>query len=79
MLRFGGACGLGVGAFDLDGLTNSHVKLNTLDNMQECLSASHHKIAFDDDEDTVSKWKTQLLPHWKLLSPITQVPSRTHP
>jgi hypothetical protein len=39
---------------ELDGLTNSHVKLNTLDNMQECLSASHHKIAFDDDEYTVS-------------------------
>jgi hypothetical protein len=38
----------------LDGLTNSHVKLNTLVNMQECLSTSHHKIAFDDDEDTVS-------------------------
>jgi hypothetical protein len=39
---------------ELDGLTNSHVKLNTLDNTQECLSVSHHKIAFDDDEDTRS-------------------------
>jgi hypothetical protein len=39
---------------ELDGLTNSHDKLNTLDNEQECLSNSHHKIAFDDDEDTVS-------------------------
>jgi hypothetical protein len=38
---------------ELDGLTNNHVKLNTLDNKQECLSPSHHKIAFDDDEDTV--------------------------
>jgi hypothetical protein len=39
---------------ELDGLTNSHVKLSTLDNTQECISASHHKKAFDDDEDTVS-------------------------
>jgi hypothetical protein len=37
---------------ELDCLTSSHVKLNTLDNMQECLSNSHHKIAFDYDEDT---------------------------
>ncbi len=33
---------------------NCHVELNVLDNMQECLSASHHKLAFDDDEDTLS-------------------------
>jgi hypothetical protein len=39
---------------ELDGLTNSHDKLNTLDDTQEYLSDSHHKIAFDDDEDTVS-------------------------
>ncbi len=39
---------------ELDCLTNSHFKLNTLDNTQECLSNSHHKIAFDNDEDTVS-------------------------
>jgi hypothetical protein len=39
---------------DLDGMTNSHDKLNTLANTQECLSNSHHKITFDDDEDTVS-------------------------
>jgi hypothetical protein len=31
---------------ELNGLTNSHIKLNTLDNMQECLSNSHHKITF---------------------------------
>ncbi len=36
---------------ELDYLTSSHVKLNSLDNMQECLSNSHHKIAFDYDED----------------------------
>jgi hypothetical protein len=39
---------------NLDGLTNSHVKLNSLDDTQKCLSASCDKIAFDDDEDTVS-------------------------
>jgi hypothetical protein len=38
----------------LDGLTNSHVKSNTFGDTQECLSTSHHKIAFDNDEDTVS-------------------------
>jgi hypothetical protein len=38
----------------LDGLTNSHDKLNTLDGTQESLSNSHHNIAFDNDEDTVS-------------------------
>jgi hypothetical protein len=30
---------------ELDGLTNSHDKLNTLDNTQECLNNSHRKIA----------------------------------
>jgi hypothetical protein len=39
---------------ELDGLTNGRDKLNTLDNTQKCLSNSHHKIAFDNDEDTVS-------------------------
>jgi hypothetical protein len=39
---------------ELDCLINSHDRLNTLDNTQECLSNSHHKNAFDDDEDTVS-------------------------
>ncbi len=39
---------------DLDGLTKSYDKLNTLDDTQECLSNSHHKIAFNNDEDTVS-------------------------
>jgi hypothetical protein len=37
---------------ELDCLTSSQVKLNALDNTQECLSNSHHKIAFDYDEDT---------------------------
>jgi hypothetical protein len=35
-----------------DRVTDSHVELNILDNTQECLNNSHHKIAFDYDEDT---------------------------
>ena len=37
---------------ELDGLTNSHDKLNFLDDTQECLSNSHRKIAFDYGENT---------------------------
>jgi hypothetical protein len=37
---------------ELDGLTNNNDKLNILDNTQECLNDSHHKIAFDYGEDT---------------------------
>ncbi len=37
-----------------DFLTDSHVKLDILVDSQEPLSASHHKIAFGYDEDTVS-------------------------
>jgi hypothetical protein len=32
---------------ELDCLTYSLIKLSSLDNTQECLSNSHHKIAFD--------------------------------
>ena len=39
---------------ELDCLTDSHIKLNSLDDTQECLSNSNHKIAFDYDEDTMS-------------------------
>jgi hypothetical protein len=35
-------------------LTDSHIKLNSLDDMQECLSNSNHKIAFDYNKDTMS-------------------------
>jgi hypothetical protein len=35
-------------------LTDSHVKLDILVDTQESLSTSHHKIAFEYDEDTVS-------------------------
>jgi hypothetical protein len=37
-----------------DRVTDSHVKLNILDNTQECLNNSHPKIAFDYDKDTVN-------------------------
>jgi hypothetical protein len=39
---------------EYDCLTDSHIKLNNLDDMQECLSNRNHKIAFDYDEDTMS-------------------------
>ncbi len=35
-----------------DRVTDSHVELNILDDMQECLNNSHCKIFFDYDEDT---------------------------
>jgi hypothetical protein len=37
-----------------DFLIDSHVKLDTLVDTQELLNTSHHRIAFDYDEDTVS-------------------------
>jgi hypothetical protein len=39
---------------ELNCLTDSHIKLNSLDDTQECLSNSNHKIAYDYDEDTMS-------------------------
>jgi hypothetical protein len=36
---------------NLDRVTDSHVKLNILDNTQECLNNIHRIIAFDYDED----------------------------
>jgi hypothetical protein len=39
---------------ELNCLTDSHIKLNSLDDMQECLNNSNHKVAFDYDEDNVS-------------------------
>ena len=38
----------------LDILTDSHIKLDTLVDTQEPLSTSHHWIALEYDEDTVS-------------------------
>ncbi len=39
---------------ELDCLTDSHIKLNSLDDTQECLCNSNHKIAFDYNKDTMS-------------------------
>jgi hypothetical protein len=39
---------------ELNFLTDSHIKLHSLDDAQECLSNSNHKKAFDYNEDTVS-------------------------
>ncbi len=39
---------------ELNCLTDFHIKLNSLDDMQECLSISNHKIAFDYNKDTMS-------------------------
>ncbi len=39
---------------ELDCLTDSLIKLNSLDDMQEYLSKSNYKIAFDHDKDTMS-------------------------
>jgi hypothetical protein len=39
---------------ELDCFTDSHVKLNSLDDMQELLNNYHHKIAFNYYEDTMS-------------------------
>jgi hypothetical protein len=58
-------------------VTDSHVKLNILDNMQKCSNNSHHKIAFHSV--FVSQCKSQVLPHRKYLSPKTSASSRMHP
>jgi hypothetical protein len=39
---------------ELNCLTDSHIKLNSLDDTQECLSNRNHKIAFDYNKDTMS-------------------------
>ncbi len=39
---------------NLDRVTDSHVKLNILDNKEEYLFNSHYRIALEYDEDTVS-------------------------
>jgi hypothetical protein len=39
---------------ELDCLTDSHIKLNSLCDTQECLSKSNHKIAFDYNKDIMS-------------------------
>jgi hypothetical protein len=44
---------------ELDFLTGSHFKLDILVDTQEPFKNSHHKVAFDYDEDTVSLVKEQ--------------------
>ncbi len=39
---------------ELNCLTDSHIKVNSLDVTHECFSNSNHKIAFDYDKDTMS-------------------------
>jgi hypothetical protein len=39
---------------ELGCLTDSHIKLNSFDDTQECLSNSNHKIAFDYNKYTMS-------------------------
>jgi hypothetical protein len=34
-------------------VTDGHVKLNILNDTQECLNNSHHRIALEYDEDTL--------------------------
>ncbi len=46
---------------ELDFLTHSHVKLDILVDTQEPFHDSHHKIAFDYDEDTMSLVKEPTL------------------
>jgi hypothetical protein len=46
---------------ELNHLTDSHVKLDTLVDTQEPFNTSHHRIAFECDEDTVSLVEDQTL------------------
>jgi hypothetical protein len=39
---------------ELNCLTDSHIKSNSLDDTQKCFSNSNHKIAFDYNKDTMS-------------------------
>jgi hypothetical protein len=41
--------------------TDSHVKLDTLVDTQEPSNTSHHRVAFDYDEDTMSLMEEQTL------------------
>ncbi len=44
-----------------DFLTDSHVKLDILVDTQEPFNTSHHRVAFEYDEDTVSLVEEQTL------------------
>ncbi len=47
-----------------DRLTDSHVKLDTLVDTQESFNTSHHRIALEHDEDTVSLVVDTTLSTW---------------
>ena len=48
-------------------LTHSHFKLNSLDDTQELLETSHHKITFGYDENTTSLVKDPILATAEIL------------
>jgi hypothetical protein len=57
---------------ELNCLTDSHIKLNRLDDTHECFSNSNHKIAFDYNKVTMSLVEELTLDTSKvLLSDIT--------
>ncbi len=56
-------------------LTDSHIKLNSLDDTQECLSNSNHKIAFDYNKDTMSLVKELTLDTSEVLLSNNSIPS----
>jgi hypothetical protein len=66
---------------ELDFLTDSHLKLDILVDMQEPFNDSHHKKAFDYDEDTTSLVEELTLATSEVsLSPTTLMPLLgTHP
>ncbi len=39
---------------ECDCMTDSHIKLNSFDDTQECLGNSNYKVAFDYNKDTMS-------------------------
>jgi hypothetical protein len=53
-----------------DFLTDSHVKIDTLVDTQEPFNTSHHRIAFEYDEDTVSLVEDQTLSTLNILISI---------
>jgi hypothetical protein len=66
--------------WELDCLTNSHVKLNALVDTHETFSDSHHKIAFNHDEDTVSLVEEPTLATSEVSHSNTLIPLLgTHP
>ena len=55
-------------------LTDSHIKLDILIDTQEPLNDSHHKVAFDYDEDTMSLVEKPTLSTLMYISTTTPIP-----